>query len=188
MPARPGGRSYVCRPAGSLKEVRGMAMRQPVKASAQVTSRGKPAPKQAPEEAQANPLARSGPLRRLLAQAKERGSITYDQLNQALPPDTSPDQIDELITLLESGGVSVLRDDARPESETEGEAEPAEAEASQEGERAGGEGGGGRGGGRRRGGAAPRARRRRKAPRRPRRTSAAPTTRSACTSARWARS
>src|SRR3954454_2950486 len=139
MPARPGGRSYVCPPAGSLKEVRGMAMRQPVKASAQVTSRGKPAPKQAPEEAQANPLARSGPLRRLLAQAKERGSITYDQLNQALPPDTSPDQIDELITLLESGGVSVLRDDARPESETEGEAEPAEAETSQEVERAEGE-------------------------------------------------
>src|SRR3954471_22698497 len=139
MPARTGGRSYVCPPAGSLKEVRGMAMRQPVKASAQVTSRGKPAPKQAPEEAQANPLARSGPLRRLLAQAKERGSITYDQLNQALPPDTSPDQIDELITLLESGGVSVLRDDARPESETEGEAEPAEAEASQEVERAEGE-------------------------------------------------
>src|SRR3954465_5237585 len=139
MPARPGGRSYVCPPAGSLKEVRGMAMRQPVKASAQVTSRAKPAPKQAPEEAQANPLARSGPLRRLLAQAKERGSITYDQLNQALPPDTSPDQIDELITLLESGGVSVLRDDARPESETEGEAEPAEAEASQEVERAEGE-------------------------------------------------
>src|SRR3954447_12067198 len=139
MPARPGGRSYVCPPAGSLKEVRGMAMRQPVKASAQVTSRGKPAPKQAPEEAQANPLARSGPLRRLLAQAKERGSITYDQLNQALPPDPSPDQIDELITLLESGGVSVLRDDARPESETEGEAEPAEAETSQEVERAEGE-------------------------------------------------
>src|SRR3954454_25362961 len=139
MPARPGGRSYVCPPAGSLKEVRGMAMRQPVKASAQVTSRGKPAPKQAPEEAQANPLARSGPLRRLLAQAKERGSITYDQLNQALPPDSSPDQIDELITLLESGGVSVLRDDARPESETEGEAEPAEAETSQEVERAEGE-------------------------------------------------
>src|ERR671938_115045 len=117
MPARPGGRSYVRPPAGSLKEVRGMAMRQPVKASAQVTSRAKPAPKQAPEEAQANPMARSGPLRRLLLQAKERGSVTYDQLNQALPPETSPDQIDELITLLEARGISVLRDDARPEVE-----------------------------------------------------------------------
>src|ERR671938_601559 len=136
MPARPGGRSYVRPPAGSLKEVRGMAMRQPVKASAQVTSRAKPAPKQAPEEAQANPMARSGPLRRLLLQAKERGSVTYDQLNQALPPETSPDQIDELITLLEARGISVLRDDARPEGEGEGEGE---AEPAQDVERAEGE-------------------------------------------------
>src|SRR5918912_2161737 len=141
MPARPGGRSYVRPPAGSLKEVRGMAMRQPVKASAQVTSRAKPAPKQAPEEAQASPLQANAQLRRLLLQAKDRGSVTYDQLNQALPPETSPDQIDELITLLEARGISVLRDDARPEGEGEGEgeAEPAEAEPAQEVERAEGE-------------------------------------------------
>ena len=103
-----------------------MAMRQPVKSSAQA-SRGKPAPKQqqpAPEVV-TDALAQAGPqLKRLLLQAKERGSVTVDQLNQALPEGFPPEQLDDLVTGIEARGISVLRDDAMPEPEGGAEAEP----------------------------------------------------------------
>ncbi len=48
-------------------------------------------------------------LKRVLAQAKEQGSIGYDELNAALPADVSPEQMDELIMGLEARGVTVVR-------------------------------------------------------------------------------
>jgi RNA polymerase primary sigma factor len=66
-------------------------------------------------------MASASSLRRLVTQAKAKGSITLDQLNAALPPDTSPEQIDELISGLEARGIGVLRDettDATAASET----------------------------------------------------------------------
>ena len=57
-------------------------------------------------------------LRRVVTQAKEKGSITVDQLNAALPADFPPEQTDEVIQLLESRGVGVVRDDAMSDSDT----------------------------------------------------------------------
>ena len=69
-------------------------------------------------------MASAQSLRRLVTQAKAKGSITLDQLNAALPPDTNPEQIDELISGLESRGIGVLREEA---SDGQTESEPAAA-------------------------------------------------------------
>ena len=69
-------------------------------------------------------LAAASPsFKRLIAQARERGVITVDQLNAALPEDEfSPDAIDELIGALEEQGVSVVR--AEDEESGERKADP----------------------------------------------------------------
>jgi len=72
-------------------------------------------------------------LRRLVTQAKGRGSITLDQLNAALPPETNPEQIDELISGLEARGIGVLRDEAAEPQQ------PAEATAANENEQSEGD-------------------------------------------------
>ncbi len=51
-------------------------------------------------------------LKRVLTQAKEQGTIGLDELNAALPPDVSPEQIDELIMGLEARGITVVRSEA----------------------------------------------------------------------------
>jgi len=48
-------------------------------------------------------------LKKLFGTAGKRLSVTIDQLNAALPESIPPDQLDELIGLLESKGVTVLR-------------------------------------------------------------------------------
>jgi RNA polymerase primary sigma factor len=51
-------------------------------------------------------------LKRLLAQARERGTVSLDEINAALPDDeVSADQLDELIGMFEDMGVSVGRDE-----------------------------------------------------------------------------
>src|ERR671919_271428 len=51
-------------------------------------------------------------LKRLLVQARERGVVTVDEINAALPEEeVSPDQLDELIAMFEEMGVSVGRDE-----------------------------------------------------------------------------
>ena len=51
-------------------------------------------------------------LKRVLARAKEQGSIGYDELNAALPADVSAEQMDELIIGLEARGITVVRAEA----------------------------------------------------------------------------
>jgi RNA polymerase primary sigma factor len=57
-------------------------------------------------------MASAPALRRLVTQAKARGTVTLDQLNAALPTETNPEQIDDLISGLESRGIGVVRDEA----------------------------------------------------------------------------
>jgi RNA polymerase primary sigma factor len=67
-------------------------------------------------------LAQAPQLRRALVQAREKGSITVDQINAALPPDFPPEQADEVMQLLEQHGIGVVRDDPLAEPPTsEGE-------------------------------------------------------------------
>jgi RNA polymerase primary sigma factor len=58
-------------------------------------------------------LSKSNPiLKRLIAKGKERGYITYDELNEALPQDQlSSDQIDETMTMIADIGISLVDSD-----------------------------------------------------------------------------
>jgi len=41
-------------------------------------------------------------LRELISKGKERGYLTYDELNEALPDDAlSPDKLDDMITIFD---------------------------------------------------------------------------------------
>ena len=112
-----------------------MAMRQPIKNAASAL-RGKAAAKVHVGDGLEAILQNNPQLRRLVLQAKDRGSVTFDQLNAALPQDFPPEQTEEVIQLLDAQGIMVLRDD--PGAEIEGDA--AEAEPAAEGEQAAAEG------------------------------------------------
>jgi len=58
-------------------------------------------------------LSKSNPgLKRLLNKGKERGYITYDELNEALPQDQlTSDQIDESMTMISDLGISIVDTD-----------------------------------------------------------------------------
>ena len=73
-------------------------------------------------------------LRRLFGQAKDRGTVTFDQLNAALPQDFPPEQTEEVIQLLDAQDIRVVRDDGAGDIE----AEAADAEPAAEGEPAAG--------------------------------------------------
>ncbi|MEO0908745.1 MAG: RNA polymerase sigma factor region1.1 domain-containing protein, partial [Pseudomonadota bacterium] len=51
-------------------------------------------------------------VKKMIAEARERGYITYDQLNQVLPPDqASSDQIEDVMSMLSEMGIQVTEDD-----------------------------------------------------------------------------
>lgn len=61
-------------------------------------------------------------LKRLLAKGKERGYITYDELNEALPQNQlSSDQIDESMTLISEMGISIIDSDDSEETPLSGD-------------------------------------------------------------------
>src|SRR5262245_20831911 len=108
----------------SVRELSGMAMRQPIKNSASAL-RGKSAGKAHIGDGLEAILQNNPQLRRLVLQAKDRGSVTFDQLNAALPADFPPEQTEEVIQLLDAQGIMVLRDESGAEIEGEAaEAEP----------------------------------------------------------------
>lgn len=105
-------------------------------------------------------------IKKLIARAKKRGYITYDQLNEALPQDQmSSDQLEDIMAALNEMGVNIVENEEQGE-DGEGEEEADDAADSVDGDSDSG------------------------LSRRPRRRkpSIAPTIRSACTCARWARS
>jgi RNA polymerase primary sigma factor len=67
----------------------------------------------------------AGTLKKLLAKGKERGFITYDEMNKALPAEEfSSEQIEDAMAAISDMGIQIV------ESEGEGEAESGEEEAS----------------------------------------------------------
>ncbi|OCX66622.1 RNA polymerase sigma factor RpoD [Thioclava sp. SK-1] len=51
-------------------------------------------------------------VKRMIAEAKERGFITYDQLNKVMPPDqVSGDQIEDVMSMLSEMGINVIEGD-----------------------------------------------------------------------------
>src|SRR6056300_1431072 len=51
-------------------------------------------------------------VKRMIAEARERGYITYDQLNTVLPPDqVSSEQIEEVMSMLSEMGINIIEDE-----------------------------------------------------------------------------
>ena len=65
-------------------------------------------------------------LKKLVQKGKERGYVTYDELNAALPPDeVSSEQIEDTMAMLSEAGVNVVEAEEQEESATATPAEPA---------------------------------------------------------------
>src|SRR5262245_31682437 len=62
-------------------------------------------------------------LKALIEKGKQSGSLTYDEVNQALPESADPDRLPELLELLEANGISLID----PEEADEPDGEAAEA-------------------------------------------------------------
>ncbi len=64
-------------------------------------------------------------VKKMIKQAKKRGFVTFDQLNEVLPSDTtSPEQIEDIMSMLSDMGINVTEaDDADSEEENKEEAE-----------------------------------------------------------------
>ena len=51
-------------------------------------------------------------LKKLVQKGKERGYVTYDELNAALPPDeVSSEQIEDTMAMLSDMGINVIEDE-----------------------------------------------------------------------------
>ncbi|SEQ90077.1 RNA polymerase sigma factor RpoD [Thalassovita taeanensis] len=58
-------------------------------------------------------------VKKMIAEARERGYITYDQLNQVLPPDqVSSEQIEDVMSMLSEMGINIIEDDEVEEEES----------------------------------------------------------------------
>ena len=63
-------------------------------------------------------------VKKMIAEARERGYITYDQLNQVLPPDqVSSDQIEDVMSMLSEMGIQVTEEDEAEDDENKGSTE-----------------------------------------------------------------
>ena len=96
-----------------------MAKSQTVKVAAS-SSKSKTAPKVIVRTGVEQLLQANPGLRKLVQTAREKGSVSYDQLNTGLPANATPEQIEEMIGYLESRGVSVVRDDSEDASGNQG--------------------------------------------------------------------
>ncbi len=57
-------------------------------------------------------------VKKMIADARERGYITYDQLNQVLPPaQVSSEQIEDVMSMLSEMGINVIEEDEPEEGE-----------------------------------------------------------------------
>jgi len=100
----------------------------------QVKDSAKDEPKaaEAPEKEEA--ASASGPLldlsdaavKKMIKQAKKRGFVTFDQLNDVLPSEsTSPEQIEDVMSMLSEMGINVVESE---DAESDDEEKPEEAE------------------------------------------------------------
>ena len=84
-------------------------------------------PAETPSDAPDAPLidSTSTAIKKLLTKGKERGFVTYDELNAILPPDdVSSEQIEDTMTRLSELGINVVEDEDAEEASEE-EAKPA---------------------------------------------------------------
>jgi RNA polymerase primary sigma factor len=74
------------------------------------------------QEAEASLDMSQAAVKRMIADARERGYITYDQLNAVLPPEqVSSEQIEDVMSMLSEMGINVIENDEADEAEPAGE-------------------------------------------------------------------
>ena len=70
----------------------------------------------------------TAPVRKMVARGKERGYVTYDELNKALPSDeVNSEQIEDTMTMLSEMGINVIESEESEESSSEEQPEAAPA-------------------------------------------------------------
>ncbi|MEL7212730.1 MAG: RNA polymerase sigma factor RpoD [Pseudomonadota bacterium] len=58
-------------------------------------------------------------VKKMIGEAREKGYITYDQLNTVLPPDqVSSEQIEDVMSMLSEMGINIIEDEEAEEEET----------------------------------------------------------------------
>src|ERR1700744_796289 len=63
-------------------------------------------------------------VKKMIKQAKKRGFVTFDQHNEVLPSDTtSPEQIEDIMSMLSDMGINVTEAELDPEEDTQEEGE-----------------------------------------------------------------
>jgi len=66
-------------------------------------------------------------VKKMVARGKERGYVTYDELNAAMPPDeVSSEQIEDTMAMLSELGINVVESEDGEEAQAEGEEETTE--------------------------------------------------------------
>ncbi len=84
------------------------------------------------EESSDGPLmdSMSAAVKKMIAKAKERGYVTYDELNAVLPPDQmSSEQIEDTMSLLSEMGITVIESEEQEEAAAEDDAKEGTATA-----------------------------------------------------------
>ncbi|MEM7722335.1 MAG: RNA polymerase sigma factor RpoD [Pseudomonadota bacterium] len=73
-------------------------------------------------------------VKKMIADARQRGYITYDQLNTVLPPDqVNSEQIEDVMSMLSEMGINIIEDDeAEEESDGKGSTDVVETSTSRE--------------------------------------------------------
>jgi RNA polymerase primary sigma factor len=81
------------------------------------------------EESSDGPLmdSMSAAVKKMITKAKERGYVTYDELNAVLPPDQmSSEQIEDTMSLLSEMGITVIESEEQDDSSNEEESKEGE--------------------------------------------------------------
>ncbi|NVO54779.1 RNA polymerase sigma factor RpoD [Rhodobacteraceae bacterium B1Z28] len=72
-------------------------------------------------------------VKKMIAEAREKGYITYDQLNQVLPPDqVSSEQIEDVMSMLSEMGINIIEDEEAEEEEQKGSTDLVAADTNRE--------------------------------------------------------
>ncbi|MEP2640572.1 RNA polymerase sigma factor RpoD [Roseobacter sp.] len=72
-------------------------------------------------------------VKKMIGEAREKGYITYDQLNTVLPPDqVSSEQIEDVMSMLSEMGINIIEDEDAEEEENKGSTELATTEGTRE--------------------------------------------------------
>jgi RNA polymerase primary sigma factor len=81
----------------------------------------------------------SAAVKRLIAKGRERGYITFEELNAVLPPDQmSSEQIEDIMSMLSEMGIQVVENEDNEDGEAAPKPEKAEAEPGEEAAESGG--------------------------------------------------